>query len=282
LALLNEQSDVVRVYLRILVMQELTNLHEKELSILRAAVLSGRVKIVTETASMTAYLKDHHNLPSSDNLLLPCSIFPTNQEHSGLSKADGKQVFKVGYLGGFRDEKGSKLIPQILGHLNSHLAEYTNSIKVEFVMQKPDFRLQTRSLWYEWRLRRSLNWPFPNKKLNLATLPLGMAPGEFQEALHSVDLMLVPYRSSSYSQRGSGIIIDGVMAEKPIVHTIGIGMSELLRFGNGEGSSEHPDAYAQAIMKVLSNLERYRKPTKKAAEALNLKLQEAADFLAEI
>lgn len=282
LALLHEQSVGARIYLRILVKQELANLFEQELASFRRAVLSGEVKVVTETASMTAYLKEHHNLPSSDSLLLPCSIFPNNQEVPGLAEVDGKQVFKVGYLGGFRDEKGCNLIPQILSHLNSHLAANTNSIIIEFVMQKPDVRLKMRNLLYEWRLRRSLNWPLPNKKLQLAALPLGMAPGEFQKTLRSCDLILVPYSSNSYSQRGSGIILDGVMAEKPIVYTNGIGMSELLRFGNGEESSEHPDAYAQAIIEVLCNLERYRQPTKKAAEALNLKLQESAGFLAEI
>ena len=47
------------------------------------------------------------------------------------------------------------------------------------------------------------------------------------DAVYGVDILLIPYDLKAYQCRGSGMIIDGVLAKKPIIYTDGIGMEEL-------------------------------------------------------
>ena len=88
----------------------------------------------------------------------------------------------------------------------------------------------------------------------------------------------MPYEVGSYRFKGSGIIVDGILAQKPIVYTQGIGMSEFLDFGNAEAAAQLSD-FAPKIMKILLNLDVYRNNTALALDALCAQIQKTSNFL---
>ena len=122
----------------------------------------------------------------------------------------------------------------------------------------------------------------PGKRLLLSFRKTNLSQEDFLATLMSVDLLLVPYRLNDYRHRGSGIILDGVAARKPIVYTKGMGMSEFLTHGNAEAALEDPKDYADKVMRILSDIEAYKIAADQAAVELDRRIEQTASLLRSI
>lgn len=282
LSLLGACPKLTRFHMRILREREVKKLTEEERKNLRQAISNGEIALVTETQTMSHLLKERYLLDSKACMLLPCSFFPDDYKTASENSSCTSRRFRVGYLGGFRKEKGSNLVPDILRHLRQHLNAHELDIPIDFVMQKPARRMRSRSLKYDYKLYAGAGWPWSSSKIKLELLELSLNSDEFKEVIRSIDLLLLPYSVSEYSHRGSGIVVDGVMARKPLVYTLGMGMTELLKFGNAEAASEEPADYAAKIIKVLMNFDTYQRQARRASIALEETLDKTASFLKSI
>jgi len=119
-------------------------------------------------------------------------------------------------------------------------------------------------------------------RLSLSFRTTNLSKKDFLATLMSIDVLLVPYCLDDYRHRGSGIILDGVAAEKPIVYTKGMGMTELLIHGNAEAALESPKDYADNVVMVLSDIENYRSGTKQALVEFERRIEQTASFLRSI
>ncbi len=283
LALLDDLPEGVVFYLRFLTEHHVQGLHESEYNRLQAAIANKQVVLVTETSYLSDHLLSSYGMHSEDCLLLPVTLLRATHaaNGSGLNKGTARPL-RVGYLGGFRKEKGSDLIPDIIKHLRKKIARDAPGLTVEFVMQKPETRMRSKSLRYQFALYRGAGFGLGSKGLSVKVLPLALDSEAFQLALESVDVLLLPYNDQAYRNRGSGIIIDGVMAHKPLVHTAGMKMSDLLDHGNAEPCEQSAVSYADKVVKVLMNLKDYDAPTRDAADALKEHIRRSAEFLRSI
>lgn len=275
---LDRHPGTARFALRILIFQTIDALTDAERADLDRHVQSGAITIVTETGSLAKLLNARFGLKALNTLLLPCSINPESppQEAAVPRKTNH---FRIGYLGGYRLEKGAEKIPAILQDLKVLLRDCDPAVTVEFVAQHRGGRSGRKRLRYEWEMRKS-GWSLSraNRRINITLLDKTLPPEQFIAALHAVDLLLVPYDLNAYAARGSGIIIDGVLAGKPIVHTQGIRMSSFLGFGNAAAAVTTSD-FAPKIMEVLHNFQDYQAQTPKARDAAHKQIWNAADFL---
>ena len=83
---------------------------------------------------------------------------------------------------------------------------------------------------------------------------------EYTKLFDEADILLLPYRLKSYQTRGSGVVADGVLADKIFVYTEGIGMENFLKYGNGLPSNSSTNC-AENIMKIVLNFESFNTQT---------------------
>lgn len=283
LELLDELPDGVIFYLRFLSEHHIQGLDESEYKRLRTAIADKQLVLVTETSYLADHLLSCYGMQSEDCLLLPVTLLRATHADNGLSSDKGTtRPLRVGYLGGPRKEKGGDLIPDIIKQLRVKCARDAPGLTVEFVMQKPKTRMRLRSLRYQFALYCGARFGLWSKNFLVKFLPPDLDSKAFQRVLESVDVLLLPYNDQAYRNRGSGIIIDGVMAHKPLVHTAGMKMSDLLDHGNAERSEQAAVSYADKVVNVLINLKDYDAPTRKAADALQVHIRRSAEFLRSI
>lgn len=264
--------------LRVLSHKIIEKLADTERADLHSYIEAGSITLVTETESLADLLQTKYGLRAHNKFLLPCSIDPSDSVPQ--RGAGSRSHFKIGYLGVGRKEKGLAKLPTILAGLKTLLNASDTDVSLEIVMQTVKHKTMLRRLIFNYKLGRSLrNASKPEQKISLTSLGEELPPEAFVAAIHSVDLLLIPYELKAYHARGSGIIIDGVLAEKPIVYTDGIGMNEFLGFGNAAAAADLAE-FAPKIMTVVQNLEAYRAKTPLARKALRAQIQKSAEFLA--
>ena len=280
LAFLARNPNTFKFYLRVLICETIDLLSGPERAKLLQYVKAGSITLLTETKSLVELLHTKHDLTAHNVFLLPCSISPNDSVQR--YETDNRSYFKIGYLGGFRKEKGSDKLPAILSDLKALINSSDNITKLEFVMQKGKHRSGLKRLLYDFRLHKSIyNSKEPDREIKLITLGKELSPKAFVAAIKSVDILLIPYELEAYHARGSGIIIDGVLAGKPIIYSDGIGMSEFLGFGNAATAADIAE-FAPKIMTMVQNFEAYRAKTPLAREAMRAQIQKSADFLASL
>mgnify|MGYP000854718603 CR=1 FL=1 len=281
LKLLKGNPNLATFSLRVLVYHKIDNLSDDERADLAKLVNTESIVLLTETVSLAKLLKDKYNLPAINSFLLPCTI-SANKSVNSPKKREAVQAqnhLKIGYLGGFRREKGASKLPEILTGLKNLVNQSDSKFSIEFIMQKAKYKSRFKLAIFNFKLMRSLrNKVKPDREIKLTILDEELSPALFINSVESVDLLLIPYDVEKYRARGSGIIIDGVLAEKPIVYTEGIGMSEFLNFGNAEAATQLSD-FAPNIIKILLNLKPYRNNAKLARNALCAQIQKTSNFL---
>ena len=281
LKLLKRNPNIATFSLRVLVYHKIDNLSDDERADLAKLINTESIILLTETVSLAKLLKDKYNLPAINSFLLPCTINANKSIHSPKERVvvKAQNHLKIGYLGGFRREKGASKLPEILTGLKNLINRSDSKFSIEFIMQKAKYKSRFKLAIFNFKLMRSLrNKDKPDREIKLTILDEELSPAQFMNSVESVDLLLIPYDLEKYRARGSGIIIDGVLAEKPIVYTEGIGMDEFLNFGNAEAASQLSD-FAPNIMKILLNLQPYRNNAKLAQTALCARIQETSNFL---
>ena len=281
LKLLKKNPNIATFSLRVLVYHKIDNLSDDERADLAKLINTESIVLLTETVSLAKLLKDKYNLPAINSFLLPCTI-SANKSVNSPKKREAVQAqnhLKIGYLGGFRREKGASKLPKILTGLKNLVNQSDSKFSIEFIMQKAKYKSRFKLAIFNFKLMRSLrNTVKPDREIKLTILDEELSPDLFINSIESVDLLLIPYDEEKYRARGSGIIIDGVLAEKPIVYTEGIGMNEFLNFGNAEAATQLSD-FAPNIMKILLNLQPYRNNAKLARNALCAQIQKTSNFL---
>lgn len=276
-----------KVYMRVLLDREIAQLTDDERVALKSAVGAGRIVLLAETDSLAAFFWAHYGLDFHKTALcLPCSVVPGQTINFPSASRSKRRRFRVGCLGGWRTEKGVEALPQVIRHLRDALDSAQDAPKIEVIIQKrpskKSFKGIKKSVKRDYPFWRSVGFPIPGKRLSLSFRTTNLSKEEFLATLMSVDLLLVPYRLEEYHHRGSGIILDGVAARKPIVYTRGMGMSEFLTHGNAEAASEDPKDYADKVVEILSNMEIYRTGADQAAVELETRIERAARFLRSI
>ena len=281
LKLLKGNPNLATFSLRVLVYHKIDNLSDDERADLAKLVNTESIVLLTETVSLAKLLKDKYNLPAINSFLLPCTISANKSVNSPKEReaVQAQNHLKIGYLGGFRREKGASKLPEILTGLKNLVNQSDSKFSIEFIMQKAKYKSRFKLAIFNFKLMRSLrNKVKPDREIKLTILDEELSPALFINSVESVDLLLIPYDVEKYRARGSGIIIDGVLAEKPIVYTEGIGMSEFLNFGNAEAATQLSD-FAPNIIKILLNLKPYRNNAKLARNALCAQIQKTSNFL---
>ncbi|MGO9171647.1 MAG: hypothetical protein ACLP7P_06745 [Rhodomicrobium sp.] len=282
LKLIQNNPGIALFKMRLLNEIVITKLSDIELHTLRTHVSAGTISLLTETESLSKRLKVQFDLESKSNFLLPCLIFPEDDVLIPIGN-DGRATFRVGYLGGLRKEKGSAQIPAIIRELFRFIADNGHDINVDFIMQGNRtswYRL--KNIAYDLKLKYSVSGIFRRNrgKIRIIKSRPFMSDAEFVRTILSVDVLILPYDIKSYQFRGSGIIIDGVLALKPIIYTKGIGMSNYLEYGNGEAASSAKE-FAESIVNVLLKFPEYKSKAASARAALLLELQRTANYLAQ-
>jgi nitrate reductase NapAB chaperone NapD len=281
LKLLKGNPNIATFSLRVLVYHKIDNLSDDERADLAKLVNTESIVLLTETVSLAKLLKDKYNLPAINSFLLPCTISANKSVNSPKEReaVQAQNHLKIGYLGGFRREKGASKLPEILTGLKNLVNQSDSKFSIEFIMQKAKYKSRFKLAIFNFKLMRSLrNKVKPDREIKLTILDEELSPALFINSVESVDLLLIPYDVEKYRARGSGIIIDGVLAEKPIVYTEGIGMNEFLNFGNAEAATQLSD-FSPNIMKILLNLQPYRNNAKLARNALCAQIQKTSSFL---
>ncbi|MHB1953500.1 MAG: glycosyltransferase [Sulfobacillus sp.] len=94
---------------------------------------------------------------------------------------------------------------------------------------------------------------------NVRIVDRAMESAEYRALLRSLDVVLVPYHTSVYASRTSGVFLEAVAAAKPVIATSGTWMAdELDRYGAGIiVESGDPNALAAAIEAMLDNYSLY-------------------------
>lgn len=244
LRLLETQEGRVFCCLRVLRPEAVSLLPRTTLARLRQAILAGALSLHTETVELKYYLQEHYDLSAEDDFLLPCSIDPRRVPPARDSQTQSS--FRVGFLGAPRREKGAHEIPGIL----KALAQTIDSVgrPVVFTLQKPKFsRLRLSPAHYmiscNLAVRRA-------KNLSIDWQEGGLPEAGFCKVIESQDMLLLPYRLDAYRYRGSGMVVDGVLAGLPILCTKGIAMKHLLSSTGTEAAS--PEEFARGILDLLN------------------------------
>lgn len=233
----------------------------------------GRIILYTETMELCLHFRKQHRLPVQDALYLPCTILP-GQVAAALPNRVGQDEVRVGVLGRQRSEKGSYRIPSILAHLRRMTASDECGAKICLVFQAVrDKRLRRLVLEAKTRLGTR-----QNPDVRIAFLESGMTGPDFRRMLLDMDVLLLPYDIRRYRFSGSGIIMDGVAAQKPMVHSKGMAMRGLLSHGNAEAAETDHD-FAEKLLQVASQLPRYKRGTSNALAHLESLLSETASNL---
>lgn len=276
-----------KIYMRVLKDKEIAQLTSSERTALKSGIAAGQIILLTETDSLTAYFMAHYGLKFHETTLcLPCSVGPETVANFPPLPPSKERRLRVGCLGGFRSEQGADMLPRFTRHLRAALDHAHDLPKVELIIQRRSpgkspkgIKKSVKRKYLFWR---SVGFPMPGKRLLLSFRKTNLSQEDFLATLMSVDLLLVPYRLNDYRHRGSGIILDGVAARKPIVYTKGMGMSEFLTHGNAEAALEDPKDYVDKVIRILSDIEVYRTAADEAAVELDRRIEQTASLLRSI
>ena len=273
---LDRTGPAVRFHLRILVEGEVADLGHDDLEALKRLAREGRLFLLTETPALSDRLRDQYGLPAQDSLLMPCSL----TEASPPSKRRSGARFRVGFLGAPRRDKGAELIPGIIRALRRQLGSAEPDLALELIVQAPNrARYSLRHLKYDAALKGAgIPSPYSGRRLKVSTYPHGQPPEVFEALLRSMDVVLLPYDADLYRYRGSGIVLDAVLAGIPIVHTQGIGMAEFLTHGNALAATG-AEGFAAAVLEACRDNAALKTNAPAAQAAFEAQLQKARAYL---
>ncbi|MCP4314768.1 MAG: hypothetical protein GY789_01690 [Hyphomicrobiales bacterium] len=240
---------------------------------LRRACSTGRMTLHTETAELRSHMANHYQLPVSGPFNLPCTILPADPDIETTQRTPADEI-RIGVLGRQRSEKGSYRIPEILYHLRKLAAGLNDRTKICIVYQAVKTK-RLRRIVLELKTRIHAR---RNRDIRIEYLDSGMSEEQFRQLVLEMDILLLPYDTHRYRYSGSGIIMDGILGLKPIVHSRGMAMQELLTHGNAEAAATDRE-FAEKLLKVATELSRYKQSAKYASTRLEQLFKESARSL---
>lgn len=212
--------------------------------LLKPAVLSGRVVIAAETAKMREELAAFTDLPVQ---LLPHPVeWMTEEEEGNNTRPANVGKVSIAAPGFARHEKGSDLLQSALLLLLADPAMDCLHFSLQWrdAFELPDGSSCTPS---------SSLIDHPRVTLENRTL----SSEQYRAFLRECDLVILPYRQSSYRSRVSRVAIEAAGLGIPLIYSKGTWSEELAELA-GRGSliaAETPDAIAEAIRSSLSDRE---------------------------
>lgn len=263
-------ADLPTFKLRLLSQETLAPLASETVISLRRLCNAGKLEVFTSSAELAAHVERDFLVPVKASLLIAGPIRPGGETGriSGNSSSGSRNIFTVGIPGRQAEEKGSYRIPSIMSHLRTLITQNDIKHKFYFVCQTVPGR-QTRRLVSELQ-----SWLAARREhgVTIKYLPCGLPPEEYRKMIGGLDMMLLPHSTRSYRHTGSGLVVDGVLAGKPIVHSKGIALQGLLAQGNAE-HAESDREFAEKILRISSGYEAYRCNAYEAAGQVNDLLQ---------
>lgn len=248
LAAFDHGGKSLRVVLRVIRPEAIEPLSQGELAKLRDLQNRGVISVHTETRELSKKLEDEFGLTAFDNFLLTCSVEPTESPIAEKTWKRNQGLFRVGYLGKNREEKGSVIVPDILRELAKRLPESDPRLRIDLVLQRPAKVYKDRAqISYVFQMYKALR---SQSAVRLRWHKPSLPPTEFRKLVGSLDVMLVPYQKEIYQFCGSGVIADSVSAGVPIVHSAGMGMQSLLTHGNAFAAMDAPE-FACRVLDAL-------------------------------
>ena len=173
-----------------------------------------RIKIGITTLDLFEALKS--NSEFSDNIFW-CPLPPDLPKKNESLKLTNH--LKIGFPGAAKKRKGTERIPEIAKLL----------IKSGF-----NFTIYFQKAPYEWEGYQDTIDRIHSEIQNYVELPAVITIKEFIAVFNSMDLVVLPYDSSSYSTADSGILYQAADRGIPIIYTKGCGFaSEAKKYGVG-------------------------------------------------
>jgi glycosyltransferase involved in cell wall biosynthesis len=152
---------------------------------------------------------------------------------------------RITYLGNARTEKGFHYLPALVSALKS---SYLDTGKVRFIFQaNANMSLEEHVIS---AARRRLG-RYAMEHVELLNGPLSM--DEFQARLLEADIVLLPYQAHFYRRRSSGILVQALVAGRPVVVPSDTWMARSAPVGAAVSFGGPPDL-AKAVARAIDNL----------------------------
>ncbi len=220
--------------------------HRRQLAELRQAATAlaalpletaARLRLGAATPGLARELTGLLGLPVAH---APLPIVNGNRAAAGRANGS-RSTPRLGFLGGARPEKGFHETRAILDALRPRLG-------FRALLQLANEQMP-EAAWAD--LERLAEDP------DVEPLRGALSPEQWEDALASCDLLVLPYDRTAYRQRSSGIFAEGAAAGIPAVVPDGIWMAEQIAAGAAAGvsfSGSEPGAIAAACAEAVSRL----------------------------
>ncbi len=243
---------------RLMRLQTVASLSAVEISELAELCRAHRLFLYTETAEMGLQIQSRFGVPVAGAMLLPCMIEPDGENNANALAPTEKNAWSVAFFGNPRDEKGSEQQPLILSSLREAVGRQSSRKPIRVLAQGHRLsKLQAAKVKHNYKMMReaAINRLRPSG-LSIQLAFNSISADHFLGYLNDADLLVLPYLTPPYDTAGSGLVIDGVLAGKAILHTAGMAMNEFLNCGNAE-SAGSPEEFGSLIVKMLMQLDSY-------------------------
>jgi len=204
------------------------------------------VVLGVETKAMQSALRELTGLPF---VWFPQPVAPPVRE----SRASGEWI-EMACFGAARAEKGSDVLQEAIW---LHRREFPAS-RVRFTIQWIDDFHAGRELITKSPVLQA------DQQMRFVTRYFG--DGEYAEHLRRTDVMVLPYRRSSYALRGSRVVIEAAVNGIPVVATRGTTLACVAEdFGTGVWCD---DGNAQSLAYAIAEMDsRFEEMSRRAAAA---------------
>ncbi|MEA5516909.1 glycosyltransferase [Nodularia sp. UHCC 0506] len=173
------------------------------LKILTAEVQSRQVILGVETYPMQKALTQLSGLPFT---YFPHPVEPLSNNFLEQSSPEGKLV--MGSYGAARHEKGNDILYRAISEFN----KLDSDLDIQFNLQCLEGFEEERALLSD--------------SINVTWLTQYFQPGEYPFYLNQTDVMLLPYRFSSYCLRVSRVVIEAMVNGIAVIATDGTTLAE--------------------------------------------------------
>ncbi len=218
------------------------HLTKKLLKGMAAEINSGQVILGVETLAMKRSAEEVFGVPFS---YFPHPVAPFSSP-SLASTSPASACLNLACYGAARFEKGSELL---VSAIQEYLRRFPES-SVKFIIQWID----------DFSLPDGMPATVPDILRNHPSVQIIgriFDEGEYEQWLATTDVLLLPYRSSSYTLRVSRVVIEALVNGIPVVVTGGTTMAQQMQeFGSGVTcENEDIESLVTAITEVVSRHE---------------------------
>lgn len=190
-------------------------LSHSTIDFLRNATQANRITLCTDSHRLADEWARRHRLPLK---VLPIPHGSTQIEHT-INKEDDSLTFSM--LGNAREEKGFSSFVSAITASRSH----TWGLKFRFIIQTNDPDAEAKNT-----LRKSDIFEDPRVKI----IDKALDSISYAATINESDVIVIPYSSSVYSARTSGIFLEAALAGKVLICTDDTWMADNARaFGIG-------------------------------------------------